>query len=602
MKLYPFTFPIGTIRSVFRIFPKAFHGYTLRIFLLAALGFFAGLFEGIGITALAPLFHFFDKNTEAPTDFISQTIEKLFSILHIPFSLPVVLIFIVSLFILKSITSVLYTYILTRIQSRYEQKTMERLLGSTLQADWPYILKQKLGKLETLIKIDSRYSGEMLQAISRILMICATLFAYLLLSVNISETVTVGAFIFGTIILLLYKPLFSFARGLSQQISHINVDIAHHINESLIGLKTIKALSAEKRVMLRGKSFFEQLRDKHLRLTILTKITTESLQPIGILFLTMVIAFAFYQTSYNLGALAALVYLIHRIFQYTQSIQSMTQNISVILPYVENMTSYLEEADKAKEGRFFKTREKIQFEETLSFNSVSFSYNDSKKVIDKTSFTVKRGEMVGFIGPSGAGKTTIFDLLLRLLRPTEGKILVDGKNIHSIDIPDWRKNLSYVSQDVFLLNDTIFNNIKFFDDSVTKEDVFRAAKLAQIYDFINTLPDKFDTTVGERGVLLSAGQRQRVALARALARKPKVLLLDEATSSLDNESEQRIQTAIENLKGGMTILVIAHRLSTVLNSDKLFVVEKGKIVEEGNPRTLLKEKETYFHKMYNLRK
>ena len=210
--------------------------------------------------------------------------------------------------------------------------------------------------------------------------------------------------------------------------------------------------------------------------------------------------------------------------------------------------------------------------------------------------------MVGFIGPSGAGKTTIFDLLLRLLRPTEGKILVDGKNIHSIDIPDWRKNLSYVSQDVFLLNDTIFNNIKFFDDSVTKEDVFRAAKLAQIYDFINTLPDKFDTTVGERGVLLSAGQRQRVALARALARKPKVLLLDEATSSLDNESEQRIQTAIENLKGGMTILVIAHRLSTVLNSDKLFVVEKGKIVEEGNPRTLLKEKETYFHKMYNLRK
>ena len=255
-----------------------------------------------------------------------------------------------------------------------------------------------------------------------------------------------------------------------------------------------------------------------------------------------------------------------------------------------------------KKSTLLEKKEKMQFEHMLSFKSVSFSYVNRKTAIDSVSFSIKKGEMVGFIGPSGAGKTTIFDLFLRLFRPTEGAILVDEKNLESIDMSDWRKSLSYVSQDVFLLNDSIFNNIRFFDDSVTKEDIFAAARLAQIHDFIDALPDKFDTAVGERGVLLSAGQRQRIALARALARKPKILLLDEATSALDNESEQHIQRAIENLRGDMTILVIAHRLSTILNSDKLFVIEKGKVIESGAPYELLKDKETYFHKVYNLRK
>ncbi|MDP2705007.1 MAG: ABC transporter ATP-binding protein [bacterium] len=599
--LHPFTLPIGTIRSVFAIFPKAFKGYGSRIFMLATLGFLVGIFEGIGITALAPLFYFFNGETEPPTDLVSETIARLFSFLHLPFSLPAILIFIVSLFILKFITSVFYTYFLTRIQTGYELKTVHNLLKNTLEANWPYLVNQKLGKLETLVKIDTHYCGEMLQATSRILMMFATLFAYLLLSLNISQAVTAGAFVFGAVVLFLYKPLFSFARSISRHISELNVSIAHHINESLIGLKTIKALGAEEKVILRGNDLFNRLRNKQLRLTLFSKITTESLQPLSMVFLSIIIAFAFYRTSYNLGALAALVYLIQHIFQHIQSIQGMAQNISTVIPYVENMTSYIGETQRARENYASAENESVSFSKSISFKSVAFSYVERKQVINKISFSLKKGEMVGFIGPSGAGKTTIFDLFLRFLVPTEGEILIDDKNISSLGISAWRKNLSYVSQDVFLLNDTISNNIKFFDDSVTEKDVHTAARLAEIYDFIETLPEKFDTQVGERGALLSVGQRQRIALARALARKPEILLLDEATSALDNESEQRIQKAIENLRGNMTILVIAHRLSTVLNTDRLLVIEKGKIVEEGSPQALLKDKETYFHKVHNLR-
>ena len=209
--------------------------------------------------------------------------------------------------------------------------------------------------------------------------------------------------------------------------------------------------------------------------------------------------------------------------------------------------------------------------------------------------------MVGLIGSSGAGKTTVADLLLRLFRPNSGKILLDGKDIEEINIKSWRKKIGYVSQDVFLLNDTIKNNIKFFDKSVSSEDIANAVEAASARDFIQKLPDGLNTIVGERGIKLSAGQRQRIALARVLARNPEILILDEATSALDNKSELLVQGAIENLKGKVTVLAIAHRLSTVMNSDRLLVLEKGRILEEGAPRQLLKDKDSHFYKMYNIR-
>ncbi|PIT96813.1 hypothetical protein COT82_01060 [Candidatus Campbellbacteria bacterium CG10_big_fil_rev_8_21_14_0_10_35_52] len=601
MKLPSFFISLGTIRSIIRIFPRAFHGYSFRIFILAFLGFFTGLLEGIGITMLIPLFNFFDGSERQPIDFISQAIERFFTFTHLSFTLPVVLLFIVFLFFLKFIASTLYAYIATRIQTGYERKTMDRLLKATLAADWPYLLKQKLGRLETLIKIDSRNSGGMLQSVSMFIMLCASLLAYILVAVNISKTMTLVAFIFGGIVIILYKPLFSFARSLANQISQMNVSIAHHINESIVGMKTIKALGTERQVSSLGEQFFDHMRIFQLRLTILRKISTESIQPLGVIFITAIIAFAFYRTSYNLGALAALIYLINRIFQYTQSIQSVLHDASSTLPYVENVTSYLEEAERAKEARYTRGDRQFHFNNDLAFNSVSFSYPNEREALRSVSFSIKKGELVGFIGPSGAGKTTIFDLLLRFLQPTAGEISIDGKDIYSINISDWRRNISYVSQDVFILNDTVLNNIKFFDESVTKDDAEVAAKMAQIHDFIDTLPEKYDTIVGERGGFLSAGQRQRVALARALARKPKILLLDEATSALDNKSEKKTQEAIDGLKGEITILVIAHRLSTVLSADKLLVLEEGKITEEGKPRELLKNKDTYFYKVYNLR-
>jgi ABC-type multidrug transport system fused ATPase/permease subunit len=598
-------FPVGRIRGVIQIFPRAYRGYFSSIVIITVLGFLTGLLQGIGVNALIPLFSFFDPGGRPPTDLISRSMEHLFAFVRIPFTLPTILLFIVFVFIIQFIGVVWYSYLVSRIQAGYESKVKGRLVENTFQAEWPYLVKQKLGRLETLVKVDTPQGGALLNAIATILITLATLAAYLLVAINISKTVTVAALIFGITIFVLYKPLFSFAHRLSKKISQINVEIAHHINESIIGIKTLKALGVEKQIISLGKQFFEESRKLQLRTAVVGKATAQSIQPLGTIFIAIIVAFAFYKTSYNLGALAALVYLIQNIFQYTQSAQATIYTISSTLPYVENITEYLDEAQKAKENpslHLGEAGEIFQFNEQLAFNSVAFSYADRAEALHRISFEIKKGEVAGFIGPSGAGKTTIFDLLLRFLRPTEGRITVDGKDIYSISVSDWRRNISYVSQDIFLLTDTIFNNIKFFDESVTKDDVERAAKMANADDFIETLPNKYGTIVGERGASLSAGQRQRIALARALARKPKILLLDEATSALDNESEQNIQKAIDSLRGEMTILIIAHRISTVLDANKLFVMEDGNLIEEGGPRELLKNKDTYFYKVYNLRK
>lgn len=208
--------------------------------------------------------------------------------------------------------------------------------------------------------------------------------------------------------------------------------------------------------------------------------------------------------------------------------------------------------------------------------------------------------MVGLIGSSGSGKTTIADLLMQLFRPEGGEIIIDGENIANINLQSWRKKIGYMPQDPFLLNDTIENNIRFYNSGMSSDEIMVAVKTANIYDFIEGLPKGLQTIIGERGVKISAGQRQRIMLARALARKPKILILDEATSALDNQSDMAIQKSIDNLRGKITILVIAHRLSTIMSSDRLLVLENGKIIEEGLPNELLRDKDTHFYKIYNI--
>lgn len=225
----------------------------------------------------------------------------------------------------------------------------------------------------------------------------------------------------------------------------------------------------------------------------------------------------------------------------------------------------------------------------VRFDNVVFGYSDDSKVLDGISFDVKPGKMLALVGATGVGKTTIVSLLERFYDPQSGKITIDGHDIRHATLSSLRKNISIVLQDVFLFNGTVYENIAYGAENATEEEVYAAAKTACADEFIREMPEGYMTKIGERGVRLSGGQKQRIAIARAVLRKTPILVLDEATSAVDNETEAQIQKAIENLSGSHTLIVIAHRLTTIMKADDIIVLRDGKIAEEGTHDELMKK-------------
>ncbi|MBI2050332.1 MAG: ABC transporter ATP-binding protein [Parcubacteria group bacterium] len=586
------------INDIIRLSRRAFGRYKLQIILLTGLGFLSGLLEGVGINAIIPLFSFIAGGDQG-SDIISRAIRQVFYYAHIDFNLAYILIFISGMFVLKAVVLAFFNYVQIKIQTDYEERTRNELYGATFASNWEHLLKQKLGHLEVILMNDVTHGAQMLKLISTFIMVTTGLMMYAVIAINISPSVSLITLTLGGVLILLLKPLMYRTRMAAHKTAAMNKEVQHFVSENLLGMKTVKAMSVGQQVVRKGAGYFADLRKLRIIVFLLSSVSSIIMQPMSLIFISVVF-FVSYQTPYfNFAALAAIIYLIQRMFQYIQQFQGALHSMNESVPYLKSVLEYRDRSHSVSE--IDSGNERVVFNHALEFTNVSFRYSDSQNVLDAVSFSVGKGEMVGLIGPSGAGKTTLVDLLLRLFNPENGSITLDGRNITEFGLREWRRNIGYVSQDLFLMNDTIANNIRFYSNTLTQRDVEQATRMAHMYDFIQGLPNGFETVIGERGVMLSAGQRQRIIIARVLARSPKILVLDEATSSLDNESEAKIQKVIENLKGKITVLAIAHRLSTLRNSDKLIVLDNGKIIEQGSPKELLKDKASYFYKVYNIR-
>jgi ATP-binding cassette subfamily B protein len=229
-----------------------------------------------------------------------------------------------------------------------------------------------------------------------------------------------------------------------------------------------------------------------------------------------------------------------------------------------------------------------RIDDGFEYKGVSFSYPGHNPVLNDINMTIKKGKVTAIVGESGSGKSTLIDLLIEFYEPDKGVILADKKPLQELDIYSFRRHIGYVPQDTVLFNDTVKNNLLWSNERASGKEIVEACKLANADEFIVGLSDGYDTVVGERGVKLSGGERQRIALARALLRKPELLILDEATSALDSRSELLIKSAIENIAHKTTLVVIAHRLSTIVNADLIYVLQAGRIIEQGNYNYLMR--------------
>lgn len=368
-------------------------------------------------------------------------------------------------------------------------------------------------------------------------------------------------------------------------------DIAQTVQESVSGIKIVKAFSKEKFEI--GK-FFENTLSyykaalKFERTSLIGIPVTELVNAIAA---AIILLFAGYEI-FVIGSLAPdrfLLFLVcslsmmqplKQIISANVLVQKGLQAISRIGKVLDTQPSVLEAPDAITID---------DFKHEIVFNDVYFNYNGVYNAVNGVSFSIKKGSSVAFVGPSGAGKSTLTDLLLRFYDPDSGSIEIDGIDLRRVKLEALRNMVGLVTQEPILFNDTIFRNIAYGIENPDPAKVEVAARLANAHDFIMRLLAQYETTVGERGVKLSGGERQRIAIARALYRSPKILIFDEATSHLDTESERLVQDAIERLLSGRTSIIIAHRLSTVRNTDRIFVIEHGKVVEEGNHLELIKK-------------
>ena len=367
------------------------------------------------------------------------------------------------------------------------------------------------------------------------------------------------------------------------------------IGELVRGIKDIKMLNAKKSFMIKLQENIidqNQKRFEMVKINMIYKYIIDTLKAIfefGLIILliylvqnnTITIAIAIALFNYKSGIMTTVMEKISNLLDLTKSFNISCNRVFSIL---DNKTF-----EKEKFGN--KQLNKIQG--NVEFKNVSFGYTQENIILKDLNFKLNSGEMIGIVGKSGAGKTTIFNLLCKMYTIKLGEILIDNENINELDEESIRGNVTIINQEPYIFNISIRDNLQLVKEDLTDEEIIKACKIARLDEFINSLPDKYDTVVGENGVVLSGGQKQRLAIARALIQKAKIILFDEATSSLDNETQAEIQKAILNLKNQYSILIIAHRLSTIINCDKIMILENGKITDQGNHKELLDRNNTY---------
>ncbi len=373
-------------------------------------------------------------------------------------------------------------------------------------------------------------------------------------------------------------------------------ELYSHLQETLESMKIVKAFGTKEYEIQRFWRRLNEFFKVNLKRIWVQKLSTPFNEVIG----TGVAIFIFWYGGKQVLELGTFrpeefVQYIFALLMIMQPIKALANDYANIMQGLAAAERIFALIDTPPEIKSVPNAPRVKgFKECISFNNVSFWYSpDKEPALKNVTFTLHKGEILAIVGPSGSGKTTITELMLRFYDPQQGKICLDNTDIRELELWSYRSLFGLVTQDVILFYETIKGNIAYGLNDVPLEDIIEVAKIANAHDFIMRLPQGYDTIIGERGVTLSGGERQRIAIARAIIRSPEILILDEATSSLDTESEMLVQEAIERIIKGRTVLVIAHRLSTVRNAHRIIVLDKGEIVEEGNHETLIEANGLY---------
>lgn len=559
----------------------------IKIVLLMFIVIAGSFLELLAVSVFSPFIEIIMNPATLQESTIMFTIYQFLSVENTELFLAYIAGGIIVIYVVKNLYIIAEKNIIYRFSYRIQRNISTDLLKAYMKEPYTFHLGKNISVLQRSMQEDTdQFTKGVIHTMEMIAEICVCIAIGIYLYI-VSKSITV--IIVGLLVLCLALFIFiskKFSTKWGRQGQQYKSSIYQWMNQSLGGIKEIKVLNREKSFIKHYDSYFAKY-VRVLRLSrligVVPKYIIEMVCMTGLLL--AIIFKILYGQKELIEFVPQLAVFAVAAFRLLPSVGKINEHLSAVLyavPSLDLIYNDLREIEELEE--IHQTRdENWKLKDKIEVKNVSYHYPDAEvNVIEGASLTIERGKTIAFIGTSGAGKSTMVDILLGLLPPQYGKIYADGMNIYK-NLATWQKEIGYIPQTIYLSDDTIRNNIAFGieENQIDDEAIHHALQQAQLYDFVESLPDGLDTFVGDRGVRLSGGQRQRIGIARALYYDPEILVLDEATSALDSDTESAVMEAIENLQGQKTIVIIAHRLTTIRNADVIYEVGAGSVVERN---------------------
>lgn len=573
--------------------------YPVLLFFTVLLGFSGALFSGVSTLLILPiLLELLGQSTDYVTSLppILQKALGIFDGLPEGARLPVMAGSVVGVIVLKSLSAYASSLTAGALNRKLAMSLRRQGLRMLLDVDLGYFARTKIGDLINQLNVEVNRTTIAIRNLVRLAVVIITIAVFFILLILTSWQLTVISTVTLGVVTLLNQFMVKRSKILGKRLSEISKNYSSRVFEILSGIRLVKATANEEREYRQIDQIIVDRESAEFSSQLIFAGIGPFNEIINILALMLIAVLGrqAFSNQLELFSSSLLTYLIilFRTLPYLGQLNSQRSTLANTAASVEIVTALLRRDDKPFMPRGVQPYRPLQ--EGIRFNQIRFNYpGHEQEVLRGIDLFLPKGQTLALVGSSGAGKSTLADLLPRFYDPTSGTIELDGVDLKAIDISSYRSNLGIVSQETFLFNASVRENLLYGRPEATEEELMAATKQANAYEFIENLPQGFDTMIGDRGVLLSGGQRQRLAIARALLQDPDILILDEATSALDTVSERLVQNAIDKLSRDRTTLVIAHRLSTIHEADQIAVLDRGKVVEVGNHQNLLEKRGAY---------
>lgn len=551
--------------------------YKIVFFTIIALLFLTSVIESIGLIALLPLFEIIlnDNKLVSSENYLIGVVLKIFEILNFKVGIFNLIIFVISIFLFKFLLLISTYNFISFFAAKMQSDFQKQLIYFSFDSKWSYINKKSLGMLSNTVGLEAKIIANMFQRVCTVFSGILQSLLVFFITISIDLKYSLIALLIGILIFVLFSFLTSYAKKMGQVQAKAQQNLLKKYNDILQGLKSYKASQRLQYIKYYILKHVIELKNSNFKLNFYKYLQNYSKEPVMIIIICLFLITNANSQYISNNTLIIFIILLYRILISLNLIQINYTNILSQYGYFESVNNLFKEFKNNYEisNIYKEDKKEIVFEDDIKLENIYFSYED-KYILKKFNFIIKKNSINLIYGESGSGKTTIIDLISGLITPQKGNILIDKRDLQFINLNEWRKMIEYVQQELFLINDTIKENITFGNKKIKEEEIWKVLENINAKEFVLNLPQKLEHIVGERGSLLSGGQRQRISLARSILNKPQILILDEITASLDEYNEIKIFDYLSKLKSKMTIICISHKKSLEKYADNKIYLKK----------------------------